>query len=259
MKYLITMVLMCLLACQASAAGASGGSPEVTPPVALNVSINGIGPPIDPKAYARVMQVVSNGVKLHVLDRFVVHGRPLEGGFFGCVAFNPGASATDVLALENRLLAIRPNLRTAAYSVGRTASCAPLAAPSDFALAFSTIEVSQRSGIVRPRQSLVQFQEDWDQLWLEHKSIFFPLPATPTVDFSRKMVVGVFLGERSNGCYRVNIESVGLVNNEKIVVRYRETAPFTEAFCLTVFVQPNHLILIDRTTLPVEFEELPSN
>jgi len=58
-------------------------------------------------------------------------------------------------------------------------------------------------------------------LWAEHARND-PLMPIPPIDFSKDMVLGVFLGTRGNTCFSVTIESVEQVAQQRLIVRYRE-------------------------------------
>src|SRR5580765_4838943 len=76
------------------------------------------------------------------------------------------------------------------------------------------------SAIEQPRQVTVRLAADWEKLWKENGANA-PLPA---VDFSREMVVGVFLGRRPTAGYGVEtVRAIG--NSSALVVEYVETAP----------------------------------
>ena len=83
------------------------------------------------------------------------------------------------------------------------------------------IERTDYSGIEEARNVVVKDQSAWEALWKAHKSTVTPRPPTPAVDFSTHHVVGVFLGNRMNGCYGVKIDRVHQEGG-RIIVRYTE-------------------------------------
>src|ERR1035437_5076630 len=60
------------------------------------------------------------------------------------------------------------------------------------------------SSIARSGQIVVQNDEQWIRFWAEHH----PHEAAPEVDFSQRMVVGVFLGQRPADGFKVHIQGV---------------------------------------------------
>jgi hypothetical protein len=120
-------------------------------------------------------------------------------------------------------------------------------------LAFETVEKSNQSGIMDARQAVVKDAPAWLSLWEEHTGHVTPPPEPPLVDFSKHMVLGVFLGQRPNLCYQVIIEAVESIARNKILVKYRETGPLPGSSCAQAIAYPVHLVTIDRSSLPVEF------
>lgn len=229
-----------------------------SPPTALKISIGGIGPAVDARAYKKVMALIGDGVKQGVLDRYIVQGRPIEGGFSGCVSVNARALANRMALLEKKLHAIRANPLTTAYSVERTAACEPLSS-SNQPISNWPGDTSQYSGITEARQVVVKNNADWQTLWRLHKASQTPIPALPAIDFSEKMVVGVFTGTRGNGCHSVKIESTELIINQKIVIKYREKTPAAGITCTLALTNPADLVVLDHADLPVEFIELAND
>jgi hypothetical protein len=112
------------------------------------------------------------------------------------------------------------------------------------------------SAIDRPRQVVVRTPDEWNALWRAHTA-GHSLGAQPAVDFSREMVVGVFLGTRPTAGYGVEIvrtvEANGVLN-----VEYVETAPGPDAVAAQVLTAPFHLVAVPRHEGPVTFRKVKS-
>jgi hypothetical protein len=92
---------------------------------AVEVSITGIGPAVDAAAYKTVRRIIGRAVTKGIIDKFVVYGYGIEGGFSACAeAAAPHGQVKRLDAVVRQLRAIRPNPKTTAYSVRLTASCA---------------------------------------------------------------------------------------------------------------------------------------
>jgi len=87
--------------------------------------------------------------------------------------------------------------------------------------------------------------------WAEHR----PHEPAPDVDFSRKMVVGVFSGPRPADAFAIRIENVRMTP-AALFVDYREQLPPPGTFAVDVTVYPYHIKIIPRTDLPVTFNKL---
>src|SRR5260221_10194443 len=85
--------------------------------------------------------------------------------------------------------------------------------------ALRTIGKGPMSGIDTARQVTVRAAAEWSTLWRDHAPSGQAMPA---VDFSREMVVGVFVGSRPTSGYGVEI--VRTINaNGTLIVQYVET------------------------------------
>jgi hypothetical protein len=111
------------------------------------------------------------------------------------------------------------------------------------------LDSTQYSRIHVARNVVVKDQQAWAALWAEHAG---PDRAPPVVDFSRKMVVGVFNGELLSPCYRLRIDSVSS-DASKITVRYVLVPPPFAVMCIQSVASMAQIIAIDRSELPVEF------
>ena len=113
-----------------------------------------------------------------------------------------------------------------------------------------SLDKGSSSDVSSARQVTVRDRDEWASLWRAHGSSR-PLPG---VDFSREMVVGVFLGSRPTAGFAVEI--VGYREaGEALVVRYRETTPAPDAITAQVIVSPYHLAAIPKRAGNVTFEK----
>ena len=106
---------------------------------------------------------------------------------------------------------------------------------------FTTISQSANSGVEEARQVVVRTAEAWKALWNEHA----PGQPMPAVDFTRSMVVGVFLGSRSTAGYRVTITGIER-DGSSAVVSYREERPGAGDMLAQVITFPHHLVRVER-------------
>ena len=88
---------------------------------ALEISINGIGPAVDAAAFKTVQDVIGRAVANGVIDKFIVKGYAIEGGFFACVQASPGTKAFG--SFVRQLRSIVPNPETTGYSLHQVAAC----------------------------------------------------------------------------------------------------------------------------------------
>jgi hypothetical protein len=107
------------------------------------------------------------------------------------------------------------------------------------------------SGVSAERHVTVSERVAWTALWREHS----PSRPLPGVDFSREMVVGVFLGQRPSGGFAVEILGYR-EDGGQIVVRYRETMPSPGAITAQVILSPYHLVALPKQRGTVTFERV---
>ena len=121
------------------------------------------------------------------------------------------------------------------------------ATPAD-AVPFKTIDRGGQGEIENAREVVVRTAAEWTALWKQHA----PGRKPPAVDFTRSMVVGVFLGSRATGGYAVDITGLERTGPE-LVVTYREAQPVPTDIVTQVLTSPYHLVTTGRFAGPVRF------
>jgi hypothetical protein len=114
-----------------------------------------------------------------------------------------------------------------------------------------TIEKGDQSNIDDARQVLVRSEAEWTRLWQQHN----PDRPKPAVDFSKEMVVGVFMGSRPNAGFSTAVISA-TAGNGALIVRYRETMPAAGGVAAQILTFPYHLVAIPKADVKdVKFEK----
>jgi protease stability complex PrcB-like protein len=114
-----------------------------------------------------------------------------------------------------------------------------------------TVGKGAMSAIDAPRQVVVRTTSEWADLWKAHGGAGSP----PAVDFSREMVVGLFLGTKPTAGYNVQIvRTVG--NADVVMVEYVETSPGRGALTAQVLTAPYHLAAVPRHDGEVRFQKV---
>ena len=123
---------------------------------------------------------------------------------------------------------------------------------------FATVAGGFFSGIREPTQIVIRTHDEWVAFWGRHTRAQVVRPVAPAVDFSREMVVGVFLGEQATGGYEIRITKVERTGSE-LCVHYRLKAPDPGAILAQALTQPYHVIKVSREPGPLVFfrESLP--
>ena len=115
-----------------------------------------------------------------------------------------------------------------------------------------TIEKGDQSNVESPMQAVARTQAEWAALYRKHNFDRQP----PKVDFSKEMVVAVFMGSRPNAGFSTTILS-SLTVNGVLVVRYKETMPRPGAISAQVLTFPYHIVAIPKADVTdVKFEKV---
>ena len=115
-------------------------------------------------------------------------------------------------------------------------------------VAFTTVVRGTDSQITEPREAVARSADEWRALWNAHGT-----DRSPEIDFSRFMIVGVFLGTRPTSGHTVEIVRVQS-RDGVTTVDYREQRPAADSFNLQVLTAPFHLVRIPRADR-VEFRK----
>ena len=113
---------------------------------------------------------------------------------------------------------------------------------------FTTISQSDQSGVEDARHVVIRTPEDWNALWKEHG----PGRPVPAVDFTKSMVIGVFLGFRNSAGFRVTITGIERTG-ATVAVTYREARPRAGEMLAQVLTFPHHLVRVERIDGEVKF------
>ena len=105
-----------------------------------------------------------------------------------------------------------------------------------------------------PIEVVLRSPESWESFLSSYptKNMKFARDRFWHVDYNRHMVVGVALGGRGSGSISVTIDSLRVVN-DRVVVYATEFRPLIGT---RDFVNPAHFIVVQRSSLPVKFEEI---
>ena len=115
-----------------------------------------------------------------------------------------------------------------------------------------TIEKGDQSNVDDAKQVLVRTGAEWTKLWQQHN----PDRPRPVVDFSKEMIVGVFMGSRPTAGFSTSVVSA-VAANGALLVRYSETMPAPRTMAAQILTFPYHLVAIPKATVTdVKFEKV---
>jgi hypothetical protein len=114
-----------------------------------------------------------------------------------------------------------------------------------------TVNSDRMSGVDRAQQVVIRTDAEWQRLWRDHA----PGRPAPAVDFTKQMVLAVFLGSRPSAGYGVQITDVQSAGSD-LIVRWLETRPAAGTSSATVMTAPSHLVAVPRRDGAVRFEKV---
>jgi hypothetical protein len=114
-----------------------------------------------------------------------------------------------------------------------------------------TIDKGDHSNMDDAAQLFAKNDREWQQLWQKHT----PDRPRPKVDFSKEMVVAVFLGSRPTAGYVLEVVSA-TQDNGTLVVKYRESAPSQRGtMTAQVLTSPYDIVAVPLFPGDVKFEK----
>jgi len=119
--------------------------------------------------------------------------------------------------------------------------------------ALRTLDKGDQSNMDDAKQAVARTAAEYTALWTQHS----PDRPRPAVDFSKDMIVGVFLGSRPTAGWVLEIVSAA-PDGDAFVVRYRELAPPSGGVTAQVLTSYYHLVAVPKTAATVRFEKVKS-
>ena len=119
--------------------------------------------------------------------------------------------------------------------------------------AFTTVAKGDASGQQLGKQVTVRTAAEWKALWKEHA----PTEKMPAVDFSRDMVVGIFLGTKPSTGHEVEIVAVRMQEKD-LIVEYVEKQPARGTMAAQILTEPFHLVTVAKHAGAVRFLHVPA-
>jgi hypothetical protein len=117
--------------------------------------------------------------------------------------------------------------------------------------ALRTIAKGDQSSMDDAKQAVARTPAEFQAVWRQHD----PERRPPAVDFTKEMVVGVFLGSRPTAGWVLEIVSA-TPDGDGLVVRYRELAPPPGGVTAQVLTSYHHVVAVPKVAGAVKFEKI---
>jgi len=130
--------------------------------------------------------------------------------------------------------------------------CVSLASIGAQAPFFDSVAKGSMSGQQIAKQVIIRTSAEWNALWKDHA----PTEKMPVVDFTKRMVVGIFLGTKPSGGH--DVEIVGVRTQEKdLIVEYVQKQPGRGTMAAQMLTEPYHLVSVAKHPGTVRFIHVP--
>jgi hypothetical protein len=117
---------------------------------------------------------------------------------------------------------------------------------------FTSVAKGDLSGQQIAKQITIRTPAEWKALWNDHS----PTEKMPVIDFTKSMVVGIFLGSKPSAGYEVEI--VGVRAQEKdLVVEYVQKQPGRGTLAAQILTEPYHIVSVPQHAGTVRFIHVP--
>ena len=127
-----------------------------------------------------------------------------------------------------------------------------LAAVLQTAIPMRAIDKGITSNMDDGRRASARSVDEWSKLWTPHAGE----RARPAIDFSKEIVVAVFMGSRPTAGFSVEIVRVR-EEGATLVVSYKETRPAPDSVAAQILTSPFHIVAVPKgATTEVKFERV---
>lgn len=116
-----------------------------------------------------------------------------------------------------------------------------------------TIARGAHSEVRKADRAAAKTQEEWVALWKRHAGTLPQAAEVPKVDWSKEMVLAVFMGERSTGGYSVQIRGAK-EQDGKLTAEVEYVSPKPGGFVTQAFTSPFHIAAVAKSALPVTWK-----
>ncbi|MGM0567832.1 MAG: protease complex subunit PrcB family protein [Elusimicrobiota bacterium] len=163
--------------------------------------------------------------------------------FMFCVSGVPG-----YLSAAGPDCSVSLDILSAGGSLGEEyAMAGPFKKESKKPLDFETVEKGVYSGVSQEKKlvagSEAEFRDIWNDIHLNRSEI----PEIPELNFKRKKIAAVFMGQKPTGGYAVNITGIEY-GSGVLSVRYEYKEPSPDSMLTQAFTSPFHIVSFESVS-----------
>jgi hypothetical protein len=117
---------------------------------------------------------------------------------------------------------------------------------------FTSVAKGDMSDQQLAKQVTVRTAAEWKALWKDHG----PAEKMPAVDFTKNMVVGIFLGTKPSDGHEVEVVGVR-TQGKDLIVEYVQKQPGRGTMAAQILTEPYHLVAVAKHPGTVRFIHVP--
>lgn len=119
---------------------------------------------------------------------------------------------------------------------------------------YTILASGAQSGITQPMDTIITTEAELDTLWEKHYAYLGITPETPSIDFNKDVVIGIFLGDQPTTGYWIRMDSVYVKGDQEIVAIAMNDKPDSNATVLQMVTQPFVIASITKTDKHIQFD-----
>lgn len=104
-----------------------------------------------------------------------------------------------------------------------------------------------------PTLFIIRTQDELEEFWTIHASIFFPQPAIPLIDFTVDMLIAVVDTVEPTGGFALCIESLD-TSGDVVSVQVRKVCPGPDDIVTDALTVPYHIITLSQSDMQFQLQ-----
>ncbi len=120
-------------------------------------------------------------------------------------------------------------------------------------LNLETIASGAVSGHKWAQNYVITDEVSWNNLWRTTYSNTTPMPELPKIDFSKEMVLAIYLGKKNTGGFNTFVEGV-YEYDDHVLVSARKTTPQPGRNVIMITTEPYTIVKTERVDKEVTFD-----
>jgi hypothetical protein len=117
-------------------------------------------------------------------------------------------------------------------------------------ISFKEILSGSNSNIFKASNMIIRSQDELETIYTSINKTILPKHDIPKIDFTKEIVIGLFMGSRNSSGYAIEIDKVQS-EKEQTSIYIKKTSP--SGMVTSVMTQPFYLAKMDKPNTPIKF------